>query len=178
MKYGENWRLVRGLDYYMRTTFEITASGLGSQNAVCGGGRYDGLIELLGGPPTKGIGFAIGEDRLILSLQESTKSGVHSPLATRHSPLLFIAWMGGEAYETAIRAAKTLRGAGISVELPPAELKFGKALAQADKLGAKYALILGDNEVQSGEWALKTLADGSQRKLTEPQLLEYLRRPQ
>ena len=64
--YKENWRLVRGLDYYMRTTFEITAKGLGSQNAVCGGGRYDGLVELLGGLPTKGIGFAIGEDRLIL----------------------------------------------------------------------------------------------------------------
>ena len=73
VKYQENWRLVRGLDYYMRTTFEITAPGLGSQNAVCGGGRYDGLVELLGGPPTKGIGFAVGEDRLILSLQESGK---------------------------------------------------------------------------------------------------------
>lgn len=71
--YKENWRLVRGLDYYMRTTFEITAQGLGSQNAVCGGGRYDGLVELIGGPPTKGIGFAIGEDRLILSLQEGGK---------------------------------------------------------------------------------------------------------
>jgi histidyl-tRNA synthetase len=72
--FRENWRLVRGLDYYMRTTFEITAKGLGSQNAVCGGGRYDGLVELLGGQPTKGIGFAIGEDRLILSLQETRKA--------------------------------------------------------------------------------------------------------
>src|SRR5260370_40898071 len=75
VKYRENWRLVRGLDYYMRTTFEIIAPGLGSQDAVCGGGRYDGLGELLGGPPTKGIGFAIGEDPLILSLQE-TRTGV------------------------------------------------------------------------------------------------------
>ena len=75
--YQENWRLVRGLDYYMRTTFEVTAAGLGSQNAVCGGGRYDGLVELLGGPKTKGIGFAIGEDRLILSLQSGTE--VQSP---------------------------------------------------------------------------------------------------
>ena len=72
--YKENWRLVRGLDYYMRTTFEITAKGLGSQNAVCGGGRYDGLVELLGGLPTKGIGFAIGEDRLILSLLEERRT--------------------------------------------------------------------------------------------------------
>jgi histidyl-tRNA synthetase len=169
--YRENWRLVRGLDYYMRTTFEITASGLGSQDAVCGGGRYDGLVELLGGPPTKGIGFAIGEDRLILSLLETG----HSPLATRHSPLLYIAWMGDKAHATAIRAAKDLRAAGFSVELPPTEQKFGKALGQADKLGARYALILGDNEVSEGLWTLKTLADSSQQKLTEPDLLQFLR---
>src|SRR5438477_1617972 len=89
--YRENWRLVRGLDYYMRTTFEITAQGLGSQNAVCGGGRYDGLVELLGGPPTKGNGFAIGEDRLILSLQESGKAPV------QQGRDVYIAWMGERA---------------------------------------------------------------------------------
>jgi histidyl-tRNA synthetase len=170
VKYRENWRLVRGLDYYMRTTFEITAQGLGSQDAVCGGGRYDGLVELLGGPPTKGIGFAIGEDRLILSLQESGKA----PVAQGRD--VYIAWMGESARSTAIRAAKTLRNAGFSVELPPAEQKFGKALERADKLGAKYALILGDNEVTSGEWTLKTLADGTQAKFTEPDLLGYLRK--
>jgi len=172
VKYRENWRLVRGLDYYSRTTFEITAKGLGSQNAVCGGGRYDGLMELLGGPRTNATGFAIGEDRLILSLLETG----HSPLATRHSPLLYITWMGEKAYTTAIRAAKNLRNAGFSVELPPVEQKFGKALGQADKLGARFALILGDNEVSSGEWTLKTLADGSQAKFTEPDLLEHLKK--
>jgi histidyl-tRNA synthetase len=170
VKYQENWRLVRGLDYYMRTTFEITAKGLGSQNAVCGGGRYDGLVELLGGPPTKGIGFAIGEDRLILSLQESGKT----PAAPGRD--VYIAWMGEKAYATAIRAAKNLRNAGFSVELPPVEQKFGKALGQADKLGARFALILGDNEVSSGDWTLKTLADGTQQKLTEPQLLDFLKK--
>jgi histidyl-tRNA synthetase len=185
--YKENWRLVRGLDYYMRTTFEITAPGLGSQNAVCGGGRYDGLVELLGGPPTKGIGFAIGEDRLILSLQEQARqseasperaaraSSANSPLATRHSPLIYIAWMGQHAYAAAVRTAKDLRNAGFSVELPPTELKFGKALSHADKLGAKFALILGDNEVSEGLWTLKTLADGTQQKLPEPALVEHLR---
>ena len=166
--YRENWRLVRGLDYYMRTTFEITAQGLGSQNAVCGGGRYDGLVELLGGPPTKGIGFAIGEDRLILSLQESGKTPVPKGRD------VYIAWMGEKARATAIRAAKDLRKVGFSVELPPVEQKFGKALGQADKLGARFALILGDNEVSEGLWTLKTLADGSQQKLTEPQLLDFL----
>jgi histidyl-tRNA synthetase len=167
--YQENWRLVRGLDYYMRTTFEITALGLGSQNAVCGGGRYDGLVELLGGPATKGIGFAIGEDRLILSLQESGKGQV------QQGRDIYIAWMGERAYAAAIRAAKDLRNAGFSVELPPLEQKFGKALSQADKLGARYALILGDNEVSEALWTLKTLSDGTQQKLPEPELLQFLR---
>jgi len=192
VQYRENWRLVRGLDYYMRTTFEITAAGLGSQNAVCGGGRYDGLVELLGGPPTKGIGFAIGEDRLILSLQESSRANVPrvaemsasitgraivtGTLRSAVGPDVYIAWMGDRAQVTAIRAAKALRSAGFSVELPPVEQKFGKALGQADKLGAKFALILGDNEVSSGEWTLKTLADGSQQKLTESRLLDFLRK--
>jgi histidyl-tRNA synthetase len=167
--YRENWRLVRGLDYYMRTTFEITAQGLGSQNAVCGGGRYDGLVELLGGPPTKGIGFAIGEDRLILSLQESGQA------PSKQGRDVYIAWMGEHAYATAVRAAKDLRQAGFSVELPPTELKFGKALSHADKLGAKFALILGENEVSEGLWTLKTLADGTQQKLPEPEIIEFLR---
>jgi histidyl-tRNA synthetase len=170
VKFRENWRLVRGLDYYSRTTFEITAKGLGSQNAVCGGGRYDGLMELLGGPPTRATGFAIGEDRLILSLQEAGKT----PAAQGRD--VYIAWMGEKAYATALRAAKNLRAAGLSVELPPVEQKFGKALGQADKLGARYALILGDNEVASGEWTLKTLASGEQTKLTEASLLEFLRK--
>jgi histidyl-tRNA synthetase len=169
VKYSESWRLVRGLDYYSRTTFEITAKGLGSQNAVCGGGRYDGLMELLGGPPTRATGFAIGEDRLILSLQEAGKAP-----APRGRDV-YIAWMGEKAYATAIRAAKNLRSTGFSVELPPVEQKFGKALGQADKLGARYALILGDNEVASGEWTLKTLASGKQSKFSEANLLEHLK---
>jgi histidyl-tRNA synthetase len=170
VKYRENWRLVRGLDYYMRTTFEITAPGLGSQNAVCGGGRYDGLIELLGGPPTKGIGFAIGEDRLILSLQEAGKGGV----ATGRD--VYIAWMGEKAQATAIAAAQKLRAAGLRVELPATQQKFGKALGQADKLGARYALILGDDEVASGQWTVKALADGSQEKINEAELVELLKK--
>jgi histidyl-tRNA synthetase len=184
--YRENWRLVRGLDYYMRTTFEITAKGLGSQNAVCGGGRYDGLVELLGGPPTKGIGFAIGEDRLILSLQDQAReaaaaqgtapdAAVQSPLIADQPPLIFIAWMGHNTYATAVRAAKDLRTAGFPVEVPPTELKFGKALGQADKVGAQFALILGEDEVAEGMWTLKNLADGNQVKLPEPELIDHLR---
>ncbi|HKV23336.1 MAG TPA: histidine--tRNA ligase [Candidatus Acidoferrum sp.] len=174
VKYKENWRLVRGLDYYMRTTFEITARGLGSQDAVCGGGRYDGLVELLGGPPTRGIGFAIGEDRVILSLQEQKGQ---TAVARREPLSIYIAWLGEKAYATAIRAAKTLRAGGFRVDMPATELKFGKALERASKLNARFALILGDDEVASGHWTLKTLADGSQQKLTEAALLEYLLSP-
>jgi histidyl-tRNA synthetase len=166
--YEVNWRLVRGLDYYTRTTFEIIAPGLGSQNALCGGGRYDGLVELLGGPPTKGIGFAIGLDRLILSLQELGKDKVP------RGPDVFVAWMGQASWPLAVRVARQLRDAGISVEVPAEEMKFRKALGLADKLGARYALILGEDEVASGQLTLKRLADGEQRKVSAEQLPEYL----
>jgi histidyl-tRNA synthetase len=166
--YEENWRLVRGLDYYTRTTFEVTAEGLGSQNAVCGGGRYDGLVELLGGPPTKGIGFAIGSDRAILSIQEGGKLPHLPGLA------VFVAWMGQAAYPTAVNIARKLRTAGLAIELPPEEMKFKKSLGLADKLGASYALIIGEDEVASNTFTLKRLADSEQKKLSELELLEYL----
>ena len=167
--YEINWRLVRGLDYYTRTTFEIVAPGLGSQNAVCGGGRYDGLVELLGGPPTKGIGFAIGTDRLILSLQETGKA------AAAKSIDVYVAWMGEKAYAPSVKLARKLRDAGLAVELPPEEMKFKKSLGLADKLGARFALIIGEDEVASGQLTLKRLADGEQSKYSEAALLDYLR---
>src|ERR1700723_3695188 len=166
--FEENWRLVRGLDYYTRTTFEVIAEGLGSQNAVCGGGRYDGLVELLGGPPTKGIGFAIGTDRAILSIQESGN------LPKLPGLDVFVAWMGLETYPTAVGLTRKLRGAGLAVELPAEEMKFKKSLGLADKLGAHYALIIGEDEVNSETFTLKRLADSDQKKLSEFDLLEYL----
>ena len=166
--YEENWRLVRGLDYYTRTTFEVIAEGLGSQNAVCGGGRYDGLVELLGGPPTKGIGFAIGSDRAILSIQESGN------LPQLPGLDVFVAWMGEPTYATAVAIARKLRESGISVELPGEEMKFKRSLNLADKLGARYALIIGSDEVASGTFTLKRLADADQKKLSGYELLEYL----
>ena len=169
ISYEINWRLVRGLDYYMRTTFEIVAPGLGSQNAVCGGGRYDGLVELLGGPPTKGIGFAIGTDRLILSLQDATKDA-----AAASALDVFIAWMGEKSYAPAVQLARQLRDAGYAVELPPEEMKFKKSLGLADKLGATYALIIGEDEVASKQYSLKRLADGQQNKYSMADLLQHL----
>jgi histidyl-tRNA synthetase len=167
--YEENWRLVRGLDYYMRTTFEITATGLGSQNAVCGGGRYDGLVELLGGPATaKGIGFAIGTDRLILSLEEAGQAASAAAID------VFLAWFGAETYPVAVALARKLRERGVAVELPAVEMKFGKSLSLADRLGARYAVILGEEELAAKQFTVKRLADGDQRKLSETDLLAYL----
>jgi histidyl-tRNA synthetase len=168
--YEINWRLVRGLDYYMRTTFEITAPGLGSQDAICGGGRYDGLVELLGGPPTKGIGFAIGTDRLILSLQEAKK--VDAAASARLD--VCFAWIGAATYPAAAKLAARLRHAGFRVELPSEEMKFKKALSLADRLGARHAVIVGEDELAAGVFTIKRLADSSQQKLGETELLAYL----
>ena len=191
--YELNWRLVRGLDYYMRTTFEITAPGLGAQNAICGGGRYDGLVELLGGPPTKGIGFAIGTDRLVLSLLETGKvePGLRRDVTVPVTgislraevgnvkvvlPLdVFIAWMGAAAQPEAVKIARKLRDAGFSVEVPPEETKLKKSLGLADKLGARYAVIIGQDEVDSRQFVLKRLADADQKKLNEQELIEHLK---
>jgi histidyl-tRNA synthetase len=175
--FQENWRLVRGLDYYMRTTFEITAPGLGSQNAVCGGGRYDGLVELLGGPAaTKGIGFAIGTDRLVLSLQESGVGEVSGGPARPAGGLdVYLAWFGAAAQTEAVGLARRLRDAGFVVELPAVEMKFGKSLGLADRLKARHAVILGEDELAAGVVAVKRLADGTQQKLAEQELFSYLR---
>jgi len=178
--YQENWRLVRGLDYYMRTTFEITAPGLGSQNAVCGGGRYDGLVELLGGPAaTKGIGFAIGTDRLVLSLQEAGEGAAPGgPAGKPGGPDVYLAWFGAAAQSAAIGLARRLRDAGFVVELPAVEMKFGKSLGLADRLNARHAVIVGDDELAAGVVTVKRLSDGTQLKLGEPELFSYLRTAQ
>ena len=168
--FTESPRLVRGLDYYMRTTFEITSPVLGAQNALCGGGRYDGLVEMLGGPKgIKGIGFALGEDRFIDAVTEAKKVN-----ATRAVDV-FIAWMGQNAYPEAVRLARVLRDAKRVVELPPEEMKFRKAFERADKIGARYVLILGDDEIASKQLTLKRLADGVQVKIAESALLDHIR---
>jgi histidyl-tRNA synthetase len=167
-------RLVRGLDYYMRTTFEITSTHLGAQNALAGGGRYDGLVEMLGGPPTKGIGFALGEDRFIEVIQAAgqiSASSVGRPLDA------FIVWMGEASYPAAARLARRLRGDGLCVELPAEEPKLRKALSLAERLGARFAVIIGENEIKTGVFAVKRFADGTQENLPEVGVAAFLRTP-
>ncbi len=172
LAYEINWRLVRGLDYYMRTTFEITAPGLGAQNAVCGGGRYDGLVELLGGQPTKGIGWALGTDRLVLALQQ-TEAGRAAPQVDA-----FVVWLGEAAYARARQLARRLRDAGASVEIPYEEMKIKKALGRADQLMARYAVILGEDELKAGVLTLRDMHSGSQRAVSESDLVKELKQPQ
>jgi histidyl-tRNA synthetase len=153
----ENDRLVRGLDYYTRTAFEFTHGALGAQNAILGGGRYDGLSESLGGPPAPGIGFAIGEDRLVLSLNKSAED------ASR-PPDVYIAPLGAGTNGEAARIARELRRSGkdLIVELGDENFRLKKSFEAADKLKSRYILIVGENEVKANAFALKHLASGEQ----------------
>jgi histidyl-tRNA synthetase len=158
-----NDRLVRGLDYYMRTTFEFTHGALGAQNAILGGGRYDGLSEMLGGPQAPGIGFAIGEDRLVMSLGKSAEE-------VFRKPDVYLAPLGGGMNKEASRLAHELRSRDIVVELGDESFRLKKSLETAAKIGAKYALIAGENELSTGVFALKNLATGKQESIPRPDL--------
>jgi len=156
--------MVRGLDYYMRTTFEITHGALGAQNSVLGGGRYDGLAEAIGSKvPAPGIGFSIGEDRLVMILEESHPD--------RFKPVVdvFLAPMGEAAELHAGALAAELRSQGFSVERS-VDRKLKRALEVANKTGARYTLILGDDEVNTGTYSLKDMASGEQVKLQRSEL--------
>ncbi|HEY6352239.1 MAG TPA: histidine--tRNA ligase [Candidatus Angelobacter sp.] len=150
-----NPRLVRGLDYYTRTAFEFTHSALGAQDAILGGGRYDGLSEALGGPAAPGIGFAIGEDRLVMALQDSARSGLR-PLDVHIAPL------GAGMNIEAARLGRELRRHDVIVSVGDETFRLKKSLETASKIGARYALIVGENEIKSGQFALKNLATGEQ----------------
>src|ERR1700726_4181546 len=158
-----NDRLVRGLDYYTRTAFEFTHGALGAQNAILGGGRYDGLSEALGGPAAPGIGFAIGEDRLVVSLSETADDVLRRPD-------VYIAPLGPGMNKEAARVARELRRHDIVVELGDETFRLKKSLETASKLGAKYALIAGENEISTGVFALKNLGTGEQVSVPRPDL--------
>src|SRR5437660_10696374 len=150
-----NDRLVRGLGDYTRTAFEFTHGGLGAQNAILGGGRYDGLSESLGGPAAPGIGFAIGEDRLVMTLQETAGTAARSVD-------IYIAPLGTGMNVEAARLARELRRESVSVIVGDDSFRLKKSLETASKTGARYALIVGENEVNSGQFALKNLGTGEQ----------------
>jgi histidyl-tRNA synthetase len=163
-------RMVRGLDYYMRTTFEITHGALGAQNSVLGGGRYDGLAEALGSRvPAPGIGFSIGEDRLVMSV-EAAQPGAYQPALD-----LFLIPLPGIAESYGSDLAAELRAAGITVERSP-DRKLKRAMEIANKAGARFVLILGENEINSGTYTLKDMASGEQVSLSRAELEGRIKR--
>ena len=167
--YTRNHRMVRGLDYYTRTTFEFTHGGLGAQNALLGGGRYDGLSEAIGGPKAPGIGFAMGEDRLVLTLQslEATLPQVADA---------YIAPLGENLNPAALALARELRHAGLRIDLGDGSFRLKKSFEAADKT-ARRIVILGEDELQSGILTVKTFATGMQSKVNRAELAAYLSTP-
>ena len=169
--YTVNPRMVRGLDYYTRTAFEIVGhDGLGAQNTLVGGGRYDGLSETLGGPPTKGFGFAFGLDRMVMALPDEEAA----KLRQAESPDIFIVFLGDAARQHSFKVARDLRAAGIAVAIEFEDRKMKKAMPAAAKSRARYALIIGENEVASGQYALKNLATGEQESLSLNEIISKL----
>ncbi len=166
---------MRGLDYYQKTAFEFTHGGLGAQNAILGGGRYDGLSEALGGPAAPGIGFAIGEDRLVLSLMETA-----SAESVVRKPDVYIAPLGAGMNREAARLARELRRhdpvAGLVVELGDESFRLKKSIPTAEKMGARYILIVGENEVAADAFALKHLASGEQVTVPRAELAQRISR--
>jgi histidyl-tRNA synthetase len=165
-----NDRLVRGLDYYTRTAFEFTHGALGAQNAILGGGRYDGLSEALGGPPAPGIGFAIGEDRLVMSLQEIVPAE-----SVLKKPDVYIAALGAGMNAEAARLARELRRQDVIVDLGDETFRLKKSFEAATKAAAKYILIVGENEAKAESFALKNLVTGEQVSVPRADLPRRIR---
>jgi histidyl-tRNA synthetase len=168
--YTINHRLVRGLDYYTKTVFEVWAAGIGAQAAVCGGGRYDGLAELLGGPPTPGVGVAAGLERIILVMKQ-LEVGVPS----LPPPPVFVASLGPEARRKAVRLANALRAADVGAWLAFGERGLKSQLREAGKRGARYVVILGEDELAAGKAAVRDMQAGKQMDVDLASLVDWLK---
>ena len=176
--YQLNPRLVRGLDYYGHTAFEITSDQLGAQATVCGGGRYDGLIEQLGGPDTPAIGWALGMERLLLVIAAAAQAdpdGAAARLTATPTPLVYLINRGEQAEPQALSLARQWRGAGLAVELDGSSASFSKQFKRADRSGAPWAVVLGDEEASAGQVRLKPLrGEGEEQQLSWDEALSYL----
>ena len=160
IKYTVNTRIVRGLDYYTKTVFEFICNGIGAQSTVCGGGRYDGLMEQLGGPSLPGIGFGMGITRIILAMQESGVAEIEE-----QKPILYIAPMGTSARAKAMKIVSDLRKDGFYAECDISARSLKAQMKYADKIGARYTLIIGDSELECGKAQLKEMATSTQEEI-------------
>ncbi len=169
--YTINFRLVRGIDYYTKTVFEVWAEGIGAQAAVCGGGRYDGLAEDIGGPSTPGVGFGSGIERIVLGLKEA---GIEPPLAAQ--PQVFVAHFGGATKETAVQLTFRLRAAGIGARLAFARARrsMKSQMREANKRHARVVLIIGEDEIARGMVTVRPLDGSAQTQIPQEKLLAWL----
>jgi len=167
-RYTINYRLVRGLDYYTKTVFEVWAAGIGAQSAVCGGGRYDGLAEVLGGPPTPGVGFGSGLERIIIVMKD-----LDAPVPPLPRPQVFLAHLGAEAKREALRLVYALRHAGVGAWIAFGDRGLRSQLREADKRDVRYAVILGENELAAGKATVRDMREGEQTELKLAGLVEW-----
>ena len=173
ISYVVNPRMVRGLDYYTGTTFEFVHNGLGAQSGIGGGGRYDGLMELLGGSKLSGIGFGLGIDRILLALEAEAQSGKLLPGELKYIDLYVIA-LGDEARSKCFTLVDSLRKEGFVVEQNFGDRSLKGAMKAADKSGARFAIVLGDSELQSGSVELKQMSNGEQTSVRLTSLAKTL----
>jgi histidyl-tRNA synthetase len=167
--YQVDFRIVRGLDYYTKTVFEIKAAGLGAQDTICGGGRYDGLIEELGGPPTPGIGFGSGIERIVLAMQQI---GLEAPAQAR--PEVMVAYLGESAKLTAIDLVERLHEADIRTLLAVGDRSLKSQLKSADRAEARYTIILGEEELKVGKAAVRDMVSSQQEKVPLDDIVGWL----
>ncbi|MDP4119347.1 MAG: histidine--tRNA ligase [Bacillota bacterium] len=172
IEYVINKSIVRGLDYYTKTVFEITSDSLGAQSTVCGGGRYDGLVEELGGNPIPGIGFAMGLERLIMCMDAE---GVY--MGERGKTDIFVATLGEDARKFSVGFVKKLRDNGIAAEKDYMGRGLKAQMKYADKTGSKYSVVLGDNEIEQGKCSLKNMETGDTQELTFDEIVDKLKKP-
>ena len=169
IKYVVNPKIVRGLDYYTKTAFEFVTTKIGAQGTVCGGGRYDHLIEEIGGPDVPGVGFGLGKERLLMLMDISGHE-----YGGEKKPQIFIAWIGDNAREYSVRLLYDLRSKGIRAEMDTRERNLKGQMKYANKLGAAYTVVIGDDEVSSGELTLKNMQTSEQTKVRKEGLADVI----
>jgi histidyl-tRNA synthetase len=169
IKYIVDPTIVRGLDYYTKTAFEFITTKIGAQGTVCGGGRYDHLIEEIGGPDMPGVGFGLGKERLLLLMEASGQD-----FGGTRGPQLFISWIGDNAREYSVKLLYDLRRAGIRAEMDTKERNLKGQMKYANKLGAEYTAVIGGDEVASGEITLKNMSTSEQTKVRREDLADAL----
>ncbi len=169
IKYIVDPSIVRGLDYYTKTAFEFIGTGIGTQGTVCGGGRYDHLIEEVGGPDMPGVGFGLGKERLIMLMENAGET-----FGGEEKPQLFISWIGDKAKDYAVTLLHELRSEGVSADMDTRERNLKGQMKYANRLGAQYTVVIGDDEVSSGDLTLKNMETGEQTKVRREELVNAL----